>query len=200
MEILKGPKGDALILLITFFLTVIIDLTVAVQVGVVLAALVFVKSMTDSTSVQIFQKLVAENNNETPASDEAEILLAKDIPPDVAVFEINGPFFYSVADLLDEALLRLNPPPKYFVLRLHKTPLIDATGIRALKLFALKCKQKQIVFIMTEVNSYQQDLFKKAGILDIVGKEHLWPDVPSALAYIRLKNCLTTCPVYDAPI
>ncbi len=183
VDILKGPRGDALILLITFFLTVLIDLTVAVQVGVVLAALVFVKSMTDNTSVEIYRKLVADNNNEAAVSDEGSVLLDKDIPSDVAVFEINGPFFYSVADLLDEALLRLNPSPRYFILSLRKTPLIDATGLRAIKLFALKCKKKNITFLLANMNASQKSIFHSSGIVDIVGKEHLFPDMHTAIAY-----------------
>ena len=144
LEILKGHKGDAIILLITFFLTVLIDLTVAVQVGVVLAAMVFLKRMTDKTTVEICQSLIKENNNEAPDinDNDAEILLRKDIPSDVAVFEIRGPFFYSVADLLDEALLRLGYAPRIFILRINRTPLIDATGLHALKQFGLKCKKK----------------------------------------------------------
>lgn len=99
IEILRSQKSEALILLITFLLTVLIDLSVAVQVGVILSAVIFVKKMTDNTSVEVCRILIDENDHETPELKDSEILFRKDIPEDVTVFEINGPFFYSVADL-----------------------------------------------------------------------------------------------------
>jgi len=171
LEILKGHKGDALILLITFFLTVLIDLTVAVQVGVVLAAMVFLKRMTDKTTVEICQSLVKENY--TPEKDD-ESLVRKDIPEDVVVFEIKGPFFYSVADLLDEALIRLDYTPRAFILRTHKTQLIDATGLQAIKKFASKCKKKGINFVISDVDDKHRKLLDVAGV-------PMFKDIESAL-------------------
>jgi len=160
-EILRGQKGDAIVLVLTFLLTVLIDLTVAVQVGVVLAAFIFLKRMTDKTTVQISQLLVRENEHELPIMHDGQLLFRKDIPDDTVVFEINGPFFYSVADLLDETLLRLNTTPRVFILKLNKMPLIDATGLRAIKQFAQKCKNKNITFILSEAIPEVQSLIKK---------------------------------------
>lgn len=185
IEILRGQKGDALILLMTFLLTVLIDLAVAVQVGVILAAIVFLKRMTDKTTVEICQHLVNENNHETAEINDVEILFRKDVPADVTIFEIRGPFFYSVADLLDEALLRIKPTPRVFILRLNKMPLIDATGLRALRQFGLKCQKKGITFLISDVHEKHLDLFKKAGIERTVGKEHLFTDIESALTYVK---------------
>jgi SulP family sulfate permease len=182
IEILKGLKGDAVILLITFLLTILIDLTVAIQVGVVLAAIVFLKRMTDRTTVKICQTLVKENNSETPDADDADILLRKDIPSDVVVFEIRGPFFYSVADLLDEVLLRLDSTPRVFILRLNKTPLIDATGLRAIKQFGLKCQRKGIAFAISDADEKHDKMFLKAGVEKVVGKKRIFKDIDSALA------------------
>jgi SulP family sulfate permease len=185
IEILRGPKGDAVILVMTFLLTVLIDLAVAVQVGVILAAIVFLKRMTDKTTVEICQNLVNENNNETAEGDDSEMIFRQDVPSDVVVFEIRGPFFYSVADLLDEALLRLDPMPRIFILRLNKMPLIDATGLHAIKQFGMKCKKKGITFLISDIDQKNVELFKKAGIDKTVGKEHLFKDVDSALAYTK---------------
>jgi len=181
IEILRGHKSDAAILLITFLLTVLIDLTVAVQVGVILAAVVFLKRMTDKTTVEICQNQVNENNNEAPEANDAELLFRKDIPPDLVIFEIRGPFFYSVADLLDEALLRLDAVPRVFILRLNKTPLIDATGLHAIKQFSTKCKKKGITFLISDVNDNYMNLFLKSGFGDTIGKEHMFKDIESAL-------------------
>lgn len=180
LEILKGQRGDAVVLLLTFFLTVLIDLTVAVQVGVVLSAVIFLKRMTDNTTVETCKILVEENNHEEPEFND-ELLKRTDVPSDVVVFEIKGPFFYSVADLLDEALLRLDQTPRVFILRLNKTPLIDETGIKALKQFSKKCKQKGIILMICGLSTHLKSLFEKSGLNNIIGKENIFPHLDSAL-------------------
>lgn len=183
-EILKGQKGDALVLLITFLLTVLIDLAAAVQVGVILSAVIFLKRMTDKTTVEAC-KILARENNEEGEEGEGDEFLREDIPTDVAVFEIRGPFFYSVADLLDEALIRLNDTPRVFILRLNHTPLIDATGMRALKQFSKKCTDKGIKFLISDVSPHQFSLLKQAGVEEAVGKERLFSRFDSALAIAK---------------
>ena len=185
IEILRGQKGDAVVLVITFLLTVLIDLTVAVQVGVLLSAVIFLKRMTDKTTVEVCRILADENRNEALEANDSDILLRKDVPEDVVLFEIRGPFFYSVANLLDEALIRLDTIPRVFILRIHKTPLIDATGIYTLKKFAAKCKQKGIVFLISGVNASQYDILMKSGLGQAIEKRHFFPSVESALSYAR---------------
>ena len=172
VEILKGEKGDALALLITFILTVLIDLTVAVQVGVVLSAIVFLKRMTDKTTLQSYPVLLQEN--------------LQGIPSNIAIFEINGPFFYTVSHLLDEALIRLETSPKVFILCMQQTPLIDSTGFRALKQFNLKCQQKNIAFLIAGA---KPELFRKSDIEEVVGKKHIFPTVDAALASAYRMAC-----------
>jgi len=184
IEILKSQKSEALILLITFLLTVLIDLSVAVQVGVILAAVIFVKKMTDNTSVEVCRILIDENDNEAPELRDSEILFRKDIPEDVTIFEINGPFFYSVADLLNETLLRLDKTPKVFILRMRKVPIVDTTGIRALKEFQIKCKQKGITFLLSGVSEKMREKFKETSIESSIGNEHIFSDIDSALLYV----------------
>jgi SulP family sulfate permease len=184
LEILKGQKGDAAILLITFFLTILIDLAVAVQVGVILAAVVFLKRMTDSTTVEICQNLAKENEDEHVELDDSDILLRNDIPSDIVVFEIRGPFFYSVADLLDEALTQLDFTPRIFILRLNKTPLIDATGLRSIKQFGLKCQKKGVTFLISDVDNKMRKLLSNSGVEKTVGHRHMFNHIDSALAYV----------------
>ncbi len=180
-EILKGPKGDALILIITFLLTVLIDLAVAVQIGVILSAFIFIKHMTDRTTVQVCKILVEENSNETPELDDE----LTNIPDDVRIFEIRGPFFYSVADLLDEALIRLDKYPRVFILRLNKTPLIDATGIRAIKQFSRKCELRGVIFLISDVSEEQVNFLQNVGIERSIGKERIFENIDSALIYAK---------------
>lgn len=184
LDILKGPKGDALVLLLTFLLTVFISLTVAVQVGVLLAAIIFLKRMTDKTSVAICQMLVRENQEETPEPPFAE-KINYEVPKDVVVFEIKGPFFYSVADLLDEALSRLPSSPRAFLLRIDNMPLIDATGLRALKTFATKCKEKGISFLIAGISSEIHELFRQSGLERAIGKERVFSTLKEALFTVR---------------
>lgn len=179
IEILKGHKGDAAILLTTFLLTVLVDLAVAVQIGVILAAAVFLKRMTDKTTVKICQNLINENNNETPEANGEGFLLRKELPSDVVIFEIVGPFFYSVADSLDEALNQLDFTPRIFILRLNKTPLIDATGLRAIKQFGLKCRKKGITFAIADIDYKNMKLFLNAGFGDVIGKDLMFKDIQS---------------------
>lgn len=185
MEILKSQKSEALILLITFFLTVLIDLSAAVQVGVILSAVIFVKKMTDNTSVEVCRILIDENNHEAPELRDSEILFRKDIPEDVMVFEIKGPFFYSVADLLNESLIRLDKTPRVFILRMQKVPIVDSTGIKALKDFQIKCKKKGITFLLSGVSKKLREKFKNTSVESSIGKDHIFPNIDSALFYAK---------------
>lgn len=183
IDILRGQPGDAIVLLITFLLTVLIDLTVAVQVGVLMSAVVFLKRMTDRTTVEICQNIVTESEQEE--TDDSTVLLRHDIPSDVVVFEIKGPFFYSVADLLDEALIRTEITPRVFILRIKHAPIIDATGINAIKKFGQKCSKKGITFLIADVDSEKEALFKKSSLENSVGEDHLFPSIDSALSYVK---------------
>lgn len=185
IEILKSQKSEALILLITFLLTVLIDLAVAVQVGVILAAVIFVKKMTDNTSVEVCRVLLDENDHETPKLRDSRILFRKDIPEDVTIFEIKGPFFYSVADLLNEALTQLGKIPRVFILRMQKVPIVDTTGIKALKEFKIKCDQKGIVFLLSGVPTKIREKFKDTKLESVIGKDHFFSDIDSALLYAK---------------
>lgn len=187
-EILKSQKSESLILLTTFFLTVLIDLSVAVQVGVILAAVVFVKKMTDNTSVEVCRILIDENNHETVELKDSEILFRNDIPKDVTIFEITGPFFYSVADLLSETLDRLEVPPRVFILRMRKVPIVDTTGIKALKEFKDKCDKKGIVFLISEIQNNVRHIFKNTSVESTIGKEHLFSDIDSAIHFAKENN------------
>ena len=188
IEIVKSEKSEALILVVTFALTVLIDLAVAVQIGLLLSAVIFMYKMTDNTSVEICRVLVDENIHETPELRDADILFRKDIPKDVVVFEITGPFFYSVADLLNETLIKLDKIPRVFIVRMHKVPLVDITGMRALKAFQAKCKQKGILFLLSGVSKKVREQFKKARVEKTIGKDHIFSDIHSALSYVKLQS------------
>ncbi len=186
IDILKGPRSDAVVLVITFLATVLIDLTVATQVGIVLSAILFLKRMTNTTSVNVCKLLLKENAHEHPEKYDSDIIFRDDIPREVAVFEINGPFFFGVADLLNEELRQLIETPKFFILRMRKVPMIDATGIKALKQFAKKCHQRNIVFLISGVREELKAMIVKSGVEEAVGQKHFFRNLDEALAYSKI--------------
>ncbi len=183
-EILKNRNSESLVLMITFLLTVLIDLTVAVQIGVILAALLFVKRMTQATTIEVCKILMEENSHEMATLKDGALLF-KDVPDFVSIFEIKGPFFYAVSHLLDDALTQLDSTPRYFILRLQKVPLMDATGVKAMKTFAAKCKQKGIIFLLTDVKSPIAKTLHKESIEKAVGKNHIFIHINDALNYAK---------------
>lgn len=185
VEILKSKSSEALVLLITFLLTVLVDLSVAVQIGVLLAALLFVKRMTESTTLEVCKLLVEENAHEHPKLRDGDLIFRKDVPDFVSIFEIEGPFFYAVSHLLDDALTQLDRPPRYFILRLQKVPLIDMTGIKALKVFATKCRHLGIILLLSGVRKDLAKTLQKNNIEKSVGKNHIFTHIDEALHYTK---------------
>ncbi len=181
LEILKGPWSDIFVLFITFILTVLFDLTVAVQAGVLLAVLLFLKRMTDSTTLKVC-KILTEENVEI---HDSELILRKDVPQDVAIFEINGPFFFGVSNLLNEQLRLLPAKPRIFILRMRKVPIIDASGIHAIQEFCKKCRQNSILFLVSGLREEVKQPLEMAGVIDAIGKEHVFPHLEDALVYAR---------------
>lgn len=184
--ILKGPRHEAIVMIVTFLFTVLVDLVVAVQIGVILAAGLFLKHLTDSTTVQACKVLIDENAHEHPELHDSDVLFRKDIPDDVTIFEIKGPFFYSVADLLEDTLNKLERKPRVFILRMRHVPVVDMTGIKALKNFAARCKKENIEFILSGVRPEIMALFNKTNFEATIGKENFFPHIDKALSYTKI--------------
>lgn len=186
IEILKSEWSDALVLVITFLLTVLIDLTVAVQAGIILSAILFLKKMSDSTVVESCRLLIAEEKEQSSENYDSDILLRVDVPHDVLIFEMKGPFFFGVSDLLNETLRRVAEKPRIFILRMRHVPMIDTTGLQALKSFTLKCKNQDIQFLVAGVQPKVLALFKKSKLDQLIGTSHLFPTIDAALDFTRL--------------
>lgn len=185
VEILKSEWSDAIVLVMTFLLTVLIDLTVAVQVGIILSAILFLKKMSDSTTVEACRILIAEEAHQAPEKHDADLLLREHVPDNVIVFEMKGPFFFGVSDLLNETLRRLSEKPHVFILRMRQVPMVDTTGLKALKNFALKCQEQNILFLVSGTRPNVLALFKKNQLDEVIGPAHLFPHIDAALAYAR---------------
>lgn len=152
--ICKSSKSDIIMLFVTLFLTVLIDITVAVEIGIVLAAFLFMKKMARNTKI-----LPTELFDE-----EAPAILKKHIPNDVVIYEVNGPLFFGISDTLHQQFLSLEPKPRSFIFRLNKAPLIDASGIQALQEVANSCKQMDIQFLISETREDNLKLFHATGL------------------------------------
>ena len=185
ISVLKGPRSDTAVLLITFLLTVIVDLTVAIEIGMVLAAFLFMRNMTKSSNVNI---LTNEMNKEEQGEDN-ETISSYSIPAGVEVFEINGPLFFGAAYKFKDAMKFIEKTPKVLIVRMRKVPIIDATGIRMLADLNKETRSSGTKLMLSEIESGQvtQEL-QKARLLFAIGKGNVLPTFEKAL--IRSKVVL----------
>lgn len=182
-NLLSSPKSDVVVLLTTFILTIVIDLTAAVQVGVVLAALLFMKRMSDVTSMGKINFDASEKTAQDIADPDATS--NKDIPEGVEVYEINGPFFFGVADMLINTLEHIGKTPKVFILRMRNVPAIDATGEHALENFYNTCKKAGTQLVLSGVNPVPYATLKKMHFIEMIGKENVTNHIDKALIRTR---------------
>lgn len=182
-NLLSSPKSDVVVLLTTFILTIIIDLTAAVQVGVVLAALLFMKRMSDVTSMGKINFDASEKTAHDIADPDATS--NKDIPEGVEVYEINGPFFFGVADMLINTLEHIGKTPKVFILRMRNVPAIDATGEHALENFYNTCKKAGTQLVLSGVNPVPYATLKKMHFIEMIGEENVTNHIDKALIRTR---------------
>ncbi len=182
-NLLSSPKSDVVVLLTTFILTIVIDLTAAVQVGVVLAALLFMKRMSDVTSMGKINFDVSEKTAKNIADPDATS--NKEIPEGVEVYEINGQFFFGVADMLINTLEHIGKTPKVFILRMRNVPAIDATGEHALENFYNTCKKAGTQLVLSGVNPAPYATLKKMHFIEMIGEENITNHIDKALIRTR---------------
>ena len=166
-----APKTDVLILVVTFVLTVIFDLVVAIAVGMVLAALMFIKRMSDETSVNGWKYI-------DPDTDPDRVDL-KIIPKDVRVYEISGPLFFGVAEKIGEIVIK--DYTRCLILRMRAVPSLDSTALGALELLYKKCKKQGVRLILSHVNEQPMNAMKKSGFYEAVGEKNFCLHIDDAL-------------------
>jgi sulfate permease, SulP family len=178
LSVLKGPGSDMAILLTTFLLTVLVDLTVAIEIGMVLASFLFMRNMIKFSDVSIITKDF--EGKETGADGES--LEHYMIPENVEVFEITGPFFFGAVYKFKDAMRFIESPPKVLIIRMRKVPIIDATGIKTIKEVHRDLKQRGIRLILSEVHSGQvKEQLKEARLLFAIGKANVTETFQGAL-------------------
>jgi SulP family sulfate permease len=181
----KAPRADIAVLLTTFGLTVLADLTLAVGVGMVLAALLFMKRMCDVTNVGALRDELDESAPDFPERVDPNSISKRDVPAGVEVYEINGPFFFGVADRLKDTLRGLERPPKVFILRMRRVPAVDATGMHALDEFRGKCQKQGTVLLLSGVHAQPIYAMTQYGLLDKIGEVNLFGNIDDALNRAR---------------
>lgn len=177
--ILRGQRSDVVVMLTTFFLTVLFDLTVAIEIGMILAAFLFIRRMAAIGDIRPLEDQVTERND----IKDPDSLERYPIPPGVQVFEINGPLFFGVAHKFKETMRRVSKPPKVIVLRMRFVPTIDETGIHNLREFIKNMQARHVKVLLSGVSTGLQEELREARILFLVGKKNVFTNVGAALRY-----------------
>jgi SulP family sulfate permease len=177
---LGAPKGDRLVLLLTFFLTVFFDLTVAIQAGLVTAAFVFMFRMADAFEVTSGVKLVEENGE-----DAGDLSQRERLPAGVEAFQISGPLFFGAANRLDDLLDQFRVPPKVFILRMRLVPIIDASGVHALQALVERCQRRGIMVIVSGLQPQPRRILSQMRLRPHEGALHFADNFDSSLELAR---------------
>ena len=185
VKLFRSPRSDVLVLLATFLLTVLLDLTVAIQVGVVLAALLFMRRMSEVTKVgYVTRQMNDEDAAEEPMEDQSGI------PDGVEIFEVNGPFFFGAAERFKSALGVVHQKPQVLILRMRHVLSIDATGIKALDEVIAKTQREGTHLILSGVHTQPLFALEKIGLVDQIGRENLCENLDSSIK--RAKKIIST--------
>ena len=175
--ILKNPKSDIIVLLVTFFLTVIFDLTVAIEVGVLIACLLCMKRMAETTNVSVLSDEI-DPSADTDVQGNLEHLT---IPEGVKVYEINGPYFFGIGNKFEEMMGDMGGRAKVRIIRMRKVPFIDSTGVHNLSNMCRMCSQMGVKVVLSGVNPTVMKVLENAGMDDVVGKENICSHINLAL-------------------
>lgn len=181
-RLFHAPKSDSLVLVITFLLTVCVDLTVAVQVGVVLAAMLFMRRMSELSSIQLV-------GGDPGKKDDGDPLLGN---ANVVCYEIDGPFFFGMAQRFVEVMRFTRNTPDFLILRMRRVPSIDATGIESLETVIKNVRPKGVQVYFTGVNASVRDSLRNMGTEDLIGSENIFDNFDLARAAIQKQDLNTT--------
>ena len=180
---LRGPKSDVTVLLTTFFLTVIIDLTVAIEVGMVLSAFLFMRRMAEVTNVTAISREIADGGNGDHREEVAA--LARRLPKGVVLYEINGPLFFGAAERFRSVLGEISATPMVLIVRMRNVPAMDSTGIHALRELVRNGRRGGTRVILAEVLEQPRLVLGNAGLLDELGRENVLDTLEEAIGNVR---------------
>lgn len=176
--IFRNPKSDVSILIVTFLLTVIFDLTIAIELGLLLAIVLFLRRVMENTSVRVYGNQLDAAEGEDLSAHEV-----LDLAKGVSVYEIDGPFFFGIATKFDEVMRssRMDAAPKVRIIRMRKVPFIDATGVHNLEILIRSAQEEGIVTVLSGVNPSVNDTLHKAGIDRLIGSDNICSHISLAV-------------------
>ena len=185
IALFKSNKMDIVVLLTTFFLTVFFDLILAIEIGMILSSFIFMKRMSESTSIKNASNILTSNDDFGDRLFEEELA---EIPKDVLLYEINGPLFFGASQKFQEVITDLNQQPKILILRMRNVPFIDATGINRLKEICRQLHLKGTTVIISGASHEVKKELLKANIYVMLNKYNIHDNIISAIQ--RAKNIL----------
>ena len=178
LALMKNPKSDVTVLIITFLLTIIFDLTVAIEVGLIIACLLFMRRMSETTDVKVISDEIDPNLESELSSGNLEHLT---IPQGVEVYEINGPYFFGAGNRFEEIMASFGDRPKVRIIRMRKVPFVDSTGIHNLTNLCIMSKKEGIHVVLSGVNDKVNSQLQKADFYKLIGEENICSHINIAL-------------------
>ena len=178
----RNPKSDVTVLLLTFFLTIIFDLTIAIEFGLVCACLLFMRRMAETTDVHAVLNEIDLNEDADMQAGNLEHLT---IPKDVEVYEINGPYFFGAGNRFEDIMARYGRRPKVRIIRMRKVPFIDSTGMHNLENLCRMSQQEGITIVLSGVNPKVEAVLARNGFPELLGQQNICNHIDLALARAR---------------
>jgi SulP family sulfate permease len=179
---LSAPKSDALVMLSTFLLTVMVDLTTGIAVGMVLASFLFMKRMAEVTDVRAVSD---EFQDPRTSSDVSGAIYRRQVPKGVEVYEINGPFFFGAAEKFKDTLSEVSKKPKVLIVRMRNVPAIDSTAMHALRDLVRRTRRDKTLVYLSDVQPQPLIALQQSSLLDEIGEDSLFGNIDEALAAAR---------------
>ena len=180
-ELLANPKSDVAVLLITFLLTVLFDLTIAIEVGLVIACLLFMRRMAETTRVSVITEEIDPNEESDVETHEEHL----PIPLGVEVYEINGPYFFGIANKFEDVMATMADRPKVRIIRMRRVPFIDSTGLHNLKNLCTMNHREGTHIVLSGVEPAVREVLEHAGFDSLLGRDHICASINEALEVAR---------------
>jgi len=177
-SLLNTPKSDVAVLLTTFGLTVVFNLTIAIEIGLLLAILLFMRRISETSNILVFKNVIDESESVDNIVDNERLI----IPEGVEVYEIEGPYFFGVANKFEEIMKQMGDSPKIRIIRMRKVPFIDSTGVHNLESLIRLSQKEKIHIVLSGVNEQVHGVLIKVGIEEQLGKENVCSDINIALS------------------
>lgn len=192
IKMFKAPKSDVTVMLVAFFLTVVIDLTVAIEVGVLLAAVLFIKRMSDVSEMETVTNALKEDDEEAAKNE-----LGRVVPKGVVVYELAGSLFFGAVDKFKDTMNRISETPKILILRMRSVSSIDAAGIQMVEDLLSRCKSEGTQLLLSGVHAQPVVALTRAGVLKQLGEENALGNIDAALNRARE---ILGLPIVDASV